>query len=375
MSIRQKRRLMLIGGLCVAAVCSPAQNDNVRLLMPPAIYSTPGHYAELYFDNVILVPDVNDYLFDVDGPGRQFNEKWQYKPTAGVTETQKLQLRVMNSMNKVIAKGNCSLHVPPVNAGEGRNITIMILGDSLTDSSHYPNELNRLLQVDGNPTVTFIGSHAGAGKKPDAGHVLHEGRGGWTWASYCTHWTENQTDYRGRSPFMFMKGGTPRLDFQMYCDKKNEGKAPDYIVVFLGCNDIFRAKDDTIERTIDKMFVNADTLLAEFRQVSPNTRIGLLMPIPPNARQTGFGYNYGCSQTRYQYKRNQHRTVERMIKKYGDKEQDNIFLIPAYINIDSVNSYPQNNGVHPLPKGYHQIANSVYAWLKYQLALTSDKKR
>jgi lysophospholipase L1-like esterase len=337
--------------------------------MPPAIYSVKGHYIELYFDNVVLVPDIKDYLFDVDGNGRQLDDKWQYKPDDVAAAKQPFRLRVINGMNDIIVEGNCTLYVSPANAGYGKKVSIMLLGDSLTDRGHYPNELNHLLQSEDNPRVTFIGSHGGAGKPADANHIPQEGRGGWTWTNYCTYWKENENHYRAKSPFLFKKDGKPQLDFQKYCDNYNKGQVPDFIIAFLGCNDIFRANDANIEEIIDNMFKYSDKLLAEFREASPEIRIGLIMPVPANAKQSGFGNKYGCGQTRWQYRRNQYRVVERMMEKYGGKESKKIFLIPAYINIDTVRNYPQDDGVHPKPEGYRQIANSVYAWLKYQLSL------
>jgi lysophospholipase L1-like esterase len=156
------------------------------------------------------------------------------------------------------------------------------------------------------------------------------------------------------------------------------------IAVFLGCNDTFRSPEETVEEAIDNMFTYTDMLLAEFRRVGTRTQIGLVMLVPPAASQDAFGSNYTCDQTRWQYRRNQHRVVERMQATYGDREADNIFLIPAYVNIDCVNNYPMQteptsarnpaqiarhaNGVHPATPGYDQIADSIYAWLRYRLS-------
>jgi hypothetical protein len=76
-----------------------------------------------------------------------------------------------------------------------------------------------------------------------------------------------------------------------------------------------------------------------------------------------------------------------MIQKFSNKEQENIFLVPVYVNLDCVNNYPQreesinaknprkilrsSNGVHPAPEGYRQIADSFYYWFKYELSKSS----
>ena len=72
-----------------------------------------------------------------------------------------------------------------------------------------------------------------------------------------------------------------------------------------------------------------------------------------------------------------------MIATYGNREKQNIFLVPLYVNIDCVNNFPLRsepassrnktkivrhiNGVHPAKEGYWQIADSFYFWMKYRL--------
>ena len=41
------------------------------------------------------------------------------------------------------------------------------------------------------------------------------------------------------------------------------------------------------------------------------------------------------------------------------------------MNLDPVDGYPTNNGVHPNAEGYKQIGASIYAWLKARLEAQS----
>ena len=154
------------------------------------------------------------------------------------------------------------------------------------------------------------------------------------------------------------------------------------MTIFLGPNDIFGANDDTIEPTIDTILKHYDELIAMARSASPKTTIGALLPVPPAASQDAFGSNYAAGQTRWQYKRNQHRLVERMLEKYGSKKVAGVEIVPTHLNLDCAYNYPaesvtpnahatekiarQNNGVHPSSAGYNQIGDSLYAWLKAQ---------
>ena len=348
-----------------------AQNDPVRLLLPPAVYAVPGSEINIYFDNVVLVPGIRDYLFDVDCKnGRQDQERWRFTPEAKDAGSFPLTIKVFDPDSNLLAEASTTVIVSPTDAGNGRNISLLMIGDSLTDASVYPGELYNLFKAGGNPHVKFIGFHPGSGNPPKTEGSWHEGRSGWDWSSYCSKWAENSAEapYLQKSPFLALKDGKPVLDFKAYCDRHNAGKAPEYITILLGINDIFWANDATIDRTIDQMFANADRLISEFRRVGPDTKIGLALVPPPAATQDAFGASYGCGQTRWQYRRNQHRLVERTLAKFSGKEKDRLFVIPVYVNLDCVNNYPLKeepanarnpkktsrvcNGVHPAVEGY-----------------------
>ncbi|MDZ7617716.1 MAG: SGNH/GDSL hydrolase family protein, partial [Patescibacteria group bacterium] len=214
-----------------------------------------------------------------------------------------------------------------------------------------------------------------------------EGYGGWAAATFVSRWDaviDPEKPQRQRSPFLYLIDDKPVLDFARYCQENNGGVAPDYITIALGCNDNFGATEETIEESIDRFLANMGVLIAEFRRVGPATKIGIVMLVPPSASQDAFGANYRCGQTRYQYRRNQHRVVERLMAIYGNLAAENVFLIPAYVNLDCVHNYPSvtgpanartetemtraSNGVHPAASGYRQMADSIYCWIIGALA-------
>lgn len=361
--------------------------ENLRLLLSPRIYAVTGVECNVYFDNVVLAPFFRNYLFDVAcAKGRQDSNRWHMIPKDTDIGCKPFELTVLNGDNKKIASVKSEIVIVSKDAGKGKAFSLLLVGDSLTDSSVYPNELKKLLSENGNPDVTFIGSHSGRGNPVCAEKVSHEGRGGWKWSDFCTVYDLSKTDYKAKSPFLFPdEKGKPVLDFQKYLDKYNGSKAPDFITVFLGTNDVYPVNEDTlIDKKIDEIFKYADILIAEFRKVAPQARIGLITTVPPVASQDAFGENYACGQTRWQFRRNQHRLLERLYEKFGNSENENISIIPAYLNIDCENNYPTanvpvnarskkvfarpNNGVHPAADGYFQIADSLFAWMKYKLS-------
>ena len=91
------------------------------------------------------------------------------------------------------------------------------------------------------------------------------------------------------------------------------------------------------------------------------------MTTPGNSRQEAFFANYKDRYSRWGWKKIQHRLVQRQIEKYAGCEKENLFLVPTELNLDIVNGYPVNNGVHPNNIGYQQIGVSIYSWLKSRL--------
>ncbi len=356
---------------------TPVPAASLRLVLPPVLYAAPGVECNIYFDNVVLTPNIEDYLFDIDcAKGAQQAERYTWIPSEEDTGRHALTLKVYNSDYQMVAEGTTELRVVSAKAAADRKLSYLIIGDSLTAASVYPAELNHLFAQEGNPQVTLIGT-------TDRGEgVRHEGYGGWAAVTFASRWAavlDPDNSRRQRSPFLFLTDDKPKLDFARYCQENNEGKAPDYITIALGCNDNFGATEETIEESIDRFLVNMDILIAEFRRVGPETKIGVVMLVPPSASQDAFGANYRCGQTRYQYRRNQHRVVERLIEAYSNRAAENVFLIPAHVNLDCVHNYPTvtvpangrtetevtraNNGVHPAAAGYRQMADSIYCWI------------
>jgi len=123
-------------------------------------------------------------------------------------------------------------------------------------------------------------------------------------------------------------------------------------------------------------------------QYSTSTNVGILLVIPPAASQDGFrNYRGSQRQTRWQYRRDQHRLIERLIDHYGGREKENLYLVPTYLNLDSAHNFvvrplawnsenPEEaprviDGIHPAPAGYRQMGDTIYSWIKVTMAAKS----
>ncbi len=364
----------------------PAAGNPLRLLLPPDIHAVVGHEINIYFDNIMLAPNIKNYVIDVTcSRGRQDETRWRYTPSAEEVGEFGLNIKVMDGDLNVFGETSATVHVSAADAGAGKQVSLITIGDSLTGAGYYPGEVYTLFQAEGNPALKMIGTN-----KCAVEGALNQGYGGWRWETFCTRWTD-ESDYRAKSPFLRLEGDKPVLDFQNYLDQYNDGQAPDFITILLGCNDTYGATEALnpagkpgIEAAIDTMMGYADMLLAEIRKVCPNTQIGICLLPPPASSQDAFGKDSECNQTRWQYRRNVQRVVERQLAKWAGREDENLFIVPLNVNLDCVNGYPttvepvnvrsdktvtrQNNAVHPTPSGYYQLADGIYYWMKHRLA-------
>lgn len=383
------RLFLIIGMISLVSVSSalePKNKKKPQIVLPEVIYATPGIEMNVYFDNVFLMVNPANYVFEINCPkGMQQNERWTFTPKKTDVGDHAFELKVRDGSNKIIAKGKSVLRVSKPDAGANKKLSVLMIGDSLTHNSVISRHLLDLCKDGRNPKIKLIGSHhPGEAKTPEN---VHEGYGGWTAGMFLKHYTGvYKGHYKKRgSPFVFKnpKDGKLELDFQRYCDQYNDGNPPDIVTIFLGWNNITNTNDKKIDRTLKSMFNNYDKLIKMIRKVGPNTKIGLMVLTPTAATQDASGNNYGNKYQMWSSKKNQFRLCEVMLQRFKGREKEGIYLIPTHINIDNVNNFSsksvavnarnpkkikrQNNACHPAPSGYMQIGDTLYCWLKSKI--------
>lgn len=375
---------------CIRAGCGWAETPNpCRLVLPPVVYAVAGTEVNLYFQDIILAAPDRTWIFDVTcAKGKQQVERWTWVPKEEELGNVLLSIEVSDSDDRVMARGQTIIRVVSAKAGAGRPARLLCIGDSLTHASAYTAELQKLFAQPDQPKLKLVGTHHPPGT---AEGNVHEGYGGWTYQAFIEKYTDKPVpgDHGQRSsPFVFGSPSGPVFDVARYLKESCEGVPPDYITIFLGPNDLARIVMDpakpNVDEGIQKIFGYADKLVAGLRAAAPKAKIGLLPPLPP-ANQDAFGENYACSTLKYwPYRKAQHRMVELMLAKYGRREAEGLFLIPAFAMVDAEHGYPQaavpanarttekvvraNNGVHPSACGYGQIADAIFGWLKSMLS-------
>ncbi len=367
--------VVALSGLAVPLSASPvSQANSLQVTLPPVCYAVVGVPMSIYYDNIILTQEPEELGFNVRcDVGTVQPRRWTVTPKPGDVGDHTLAVIVSDARDRVIQRGETVLHVAPADAGTGKAIRLLIVGDSLTNATVYPTEIARLLSSPGNPSWTMLGTR---GRNSAVPGVAHEGYGGWTWRTFATRYV-TETDggkANGSSPFVFATDGKLRaLDLKRYFHQSCGGENPDFVTIMLGINDCFSADPEdpiAVDARISNVFADARTLIHAFRQAAPQSQIGICLTTPPNARESGFEANYHGRYHRWGWKRIQHRLVQRQLKEFGGRQQDNISIVPTELNLDPVNGYPVNNGVHPNATGYRQIGASIYAWLKSRLDMS-----
>jgi len=354
--------------------------NALQLTLPAEIPLVVGTEFRLWFRNVAMTDDAATCRFEVQCErGTTTAEHWTLTPTEADIGEHRLTI-IARSANgtpidapatvettlRIIAPRCLTVgNQTKTDLEDKTPFRLLIVGDSLTHASTYPTEVARLLKASGT-NVELMGTHRPEGV---AEGIAHEGYGGWTWARFATHYEpEPDGTYRKRSsPFVFQdEQSKPTLSVSKYFETHFSGHKPDAIIVLLGINDCFGAPPNDVKAMdahIDQTFASADAVLASLREAAPEARIGFCLTPPANARDEAFKANYGDRYTRKGWKAIQHRLVQRQLEYVAKKNDPNIRIVPTELNVDPVNGYPDNNGVHPNTVGYHQIAQMMFAWL------------
>lgn len=349
-------------------------SDDININIPSKIYALVGYETNIYFEN--LVEDWTKYQWDVACiRGMQLERGFRVTPASGETGTFDLSITAKSKSGNSIMTVKTSLIIVSDSVGSGVSKSVMILGDSTTNSGTAVTKLNENFSDDV-MTVTTVGTR---GTAPN----LHEGRSGWRFESYFTTEYFDYTDGRGHVENPFYNPTSQTFDASHYFSVTNVIK-PDWFFINLGINDMFNYTNDTeLFEQIESCKTMCSAMIASMKEASSNTKIGVCLTIPPNHSQDAFGKAYKCAQNRDRYKRNNFLWVSALISEYDKRESENIYIIPIFASIDTVynmgmetlpvnarnttmtyESPVSNGGVHPVESGYWQIADVYTAFLK-----------
>lgn len=351
----------------------PLIPDDLRLLLPPRLFAAVDAELSIYFENLVLTRYPDQLRFDVKSDvGRSARRRWSVTPSAKDVGEHPIHVTIRDWRGKkVLAEGKTSLVVVPADAGSGKSLRLLIVGDSLTHSTFHINELTRRLSMPGNPAWELLGTNSAQQALPG---VRHEGYGGWTWNCFCTYDVPGSAKkrYRERSPFLYpSQGGSTALDVGRYFREHCGAVPPDVVLFELGVNDVFCLQPDqkaVLDAYLPQVMASADKLLAAFRKAAPKAALVILLPAPLTASERIYQDIYAPEFNRWRIQRNVHRLLEDFSRHFAEREKDGVYLLPAYHNFDVYDGYPVDDPAHPNEFGCKQYATSIHNWLLWWYA-------
>ncbi len=355
---------------CLSGILRADDKDDLRLMLPPTGYAVAGSEMNVFFENLVLIEKPEGLQFAVKSDlGTTDQRHWAVTPKESDVGIHDWHVTVSRG-DKQLAEGKMKWVVSPAKVSTDREVKLLIVGDSLTHATIYPNDLAKRLTESG-VKWKMLGTHRPPNAAPG---VAHEGYGGWRWETFITHYEPNpdpdKTKRKHSSPFVFLENDKPKFDVPRFIREFCENQPPDFVIFKLGINDCFGANPNDVEKMdqhIDGVFQHAETLIKAFREAAPKAEFGICLTTPGNMRDAAFKANYEDRYPRWGWKRIQHRLVERQLKQFNGREADRIRIIPTELNLDPDAGYPDNNAVHPNEVGYQQIAASIHAWLMSRL--------
>lgn len=349
--------------------------DDLFLHLPPHIYLVTGEPFELFFRHTILSNHPGDYVFTLSTPlgGQSSAEKWIITPLNKQVGIYPLVLVVRTPEGVVLDSASTMVRVSPRgNPGQFKPRKLLLLGHSFFDQGYLPFYLREMLVQNPNPTVTFHGKRQGW----MGNGIRFEAIGGASWQYYAS---------LPQSPLYY--NGV--LNLRQYLDEVvGPGENPDWIIIHLDINDYCAVGnlDDSSPASIDayintQYLLHTKPLIDSLRAVAPGMKIGLTYSPYPSASDEAFALAYGGSSmlaNRFRWRLIVSRLLFKNTEFFAGREAENIYLLPAHLDLDDYNDYHVADPIHPHPQpgsldgasGYRRIARTHYAWLRYVMTNT-----
>ncbi len=339
----------------LTTVLSCNTDSEVVVALPSEIYCNDFSAMSIYFKNLIGNNNPEAYTFKVTpNLGKQDSVKYTFPIHQTKSEKYSLNVSVFNKSGKKVGSKSTTVFYTKLKKIPVDTINILLTGNSLTNAGYFAGRVKSIFVDTLNFPVKFLGT-----KKSNGG--THEGYGGKTWKWF----TQNI-----ESPFVFnLSENDTTLNFKNYFENVVQAK-PDFVVVELGINDCFRADTSSvvaIDSTIDEMLKYTTVYLKSLIDYKNDIKIGVCLVPAPNSHSSGFTANYKGKYTQTGWTKIQRRVNERYTRFFNENFKQNCSLIPLHINIDTQNAFPADNGVHPKPIGYYQLASTIFSWLFYKI--------
>lgn len=248
----------------------------------------------------------------------------------------------------------------PTNAGSGKNLNLMVIGESTSEAGDYMTALANNFKNDA-VNINFVGTRSSNG-------IKHEARSGWG-AGTLRYVAE-----ANGATNSFFNPSTGTFDLNYYFAKNPDVAVPDIVLLNFGINDTNRY---TTNGTTETQMDHYEFFIKQFKAKNPNVIfiVGL-------SHSVNRWSNYWFDQGRDAIMKLTKQTNEQ----FKNRETERIFLNPQYVCLDMRLDFPHSevpsnqfsdittniatNNVHPATSGYKNIALMAYSAIKYALLKT-----
>ena len=356
--------------------------EREGIAIPQSVDIILGDPQTLFWRNLIPVRDPGVFNYKVSCTCNFFEEIGRgvrLAPDKEALGPHRMNISVLGEDNLEISEIAFDIVVrqPDANA-EGRDTTILFVGDSLGHQSRFPNAVAAGLEKLENTSINYIGTH-----RPVGSNIPHEQYGGWTFKRFLVGFDFDRSIYHTeQSPFVFppeSEGGEPKFDMARYFSERVSGVLPDIIHIQLGINDGFLLDPTDLEGMevgINAILANADQLVAAFREAVPSAVISLGTVIPANGDNRAYIESYPTApnlHSEWRWRQVQNRMVRRMMAHFSSREDEGVHILPTHLFLDTFDGYfPRpfiasgtdnllTNAVHPNEFGDRQVAAPIHA--------------
>lgn len=319
----------------VTATASTSETIDINL--PSKVYTTIGKTLTIYTQNLIK-KDLKHYNFNYNR-GTQLSTSYVEK----YTSNSDLKLDVYNLDGDIIKSKTVT-----VIASNQRTTPIktILIGDSTVNSENDVNGvLGRSMKSELGDNLVLLGTR---GTAP----YNHEGRSGWTFASY-------RLPSQGNITNAFYNPTKKDFDFQYYLTN-NSIEKPDVVIIQLGINDVFAySSEGAVLDSLVKIKASLKFIKDSIKSVDSNIKVAYNLPTPPTSNVDQFARNYpNTNYTQWRSRLNNNLLVKHMIEEFDNTDID---LLAINASLNTVTNI--RDGVHPNNEGYAQIAETLCAYL------------
>jgi hypothetical protein len=343
------KKLILFTFLCLASILHAEWPDSskVNFCLPPVIIAQTGNAISIFFEGITINKNLSRFHFIVScSKGSYDSLKWSFNPAPSDTGEFDFKISAFDDSAHFVESDSARLRVYPASIQSKDTTNLLMIGNSMTFAGIMSIKLTELMYTTPGPFKTY-----GTVSINDSVKVEHGSR----WAFFLAD----------GSPF-YLYG---IFDYNLYLQFYFLSQIPNRITIELGINDCFGSATnntsiESIDNAISKMLISADSLIQQFKAVTPDVKIGVCLIPTPSIYDSAFVSSYpGMNISRWGWKKVHYRIMQNYLNDFGNRNSEGIYAVQTNLSIDPLNDYNPDNAIHPNPNGYNHMGVALFNWL------------